>query len=237
MKESVIAQAVTKGIYPDRQMKESDIYWIDSMPSEWQKSRLGYECKEMIVPMRDKPEFIDSDTGIPWCRIEDLEGKYLNGTKSGRYLSQETIKNMNLKVFPVNTILSACSAASVGAVAITTVPCCTNQTFIGLVAGKRLKHEFLYYYLFSIKSVLKSIGMGATIVYLSQDTYKKLPIPMPPYHEQVEIVHFLNEKTDYIDSIIKSKEAFLSELEKLKRTTIFEYCTGKKEVQDADYSA
>jgi type I restriction enzyme S subunit len=76
---------------------------------------------------------------------------------------------MNLKVYPVGTVLSACSAASVGAVAITTVRCCTNQTFIGLVAGNKLNNVYLYYYMYGIKDYLKGLGTGATIAYVSQD--------------------------------------------------------------------
>ena len=117
-----------------REMKDSGVEWIGEIPEDWSTSRLGYVCDEFIVPMRDKPQVLDGN--IPWCRIEDIEGKYLNGTKSEQYVSQKTIDEMNLKVYPIGTVINSCSA-TIGVSAITTCPLCTNQTFIGLVAGKK----------------------------------------------------------------------------------------------------
>lgn len=230
LKQAVITQAVTKGIRPGRQMKDSGVEWIGQMPAEWAISKLGFECESMIVPMRDKPVFVEYNTGIPWCRIEDLEGRYLLRSKCSRYVTKETINEMNLKVVPPNTVLSACSAASVGAVAIVKTPCCTNQTFIGLVAGTGLSYEYLYYYIFMIKPVLISLGMGATIVYLSKDIYKKLPLPLLSMSEQEEIVNYLNERINAIDETIEKKEKMIMDLESYKKSLIYEYVTGKKEV-------
>ncbi|MBP3196413.1 MAG: restriction endonuclease subunit S, partial [Butyrivibrio sp.] len=87
-------------------------------------------CKEFLVPQRDKPK--EFGGSIPWCRIEDIEGKYLNGTKSGQYVTEETVKKMNLKIIPEGSVICSCSA-SLGVQAILTTPCVTNQTFIGIV--------------------------------------------------------------------------------------------------------
>ena len=112
------------------------------------KKRLVEIC-DVIVPMRDKPkEFVAEDNGIPWCRIEDIEGKFLNGSKSEKYVSKECISRMNLKIFPVGTVLCAVTGASIGTYAITTRELITNQTFAGLVCKENLLYnEFLYYYI------------------------------------------------------------------------------------------
>ena len=85
---------------------------------------------QFLVPMRDKPKVFDGD--IPWCRIEDIEGNFIHGSKSGKMVSKEIIEDMNLVVFPKNTVIVSCSAR-MGICAITTTPLVTNQTFIGLV--------------------------------------------------------------------------------------------------------
>ena len=105
------------------------------IPGNWKWCRIGQLLNEVIVPQRDKPSFSGD---IPWCRIEDKDGVLLNGTKSGQYVSQETVEKMNLRIFPVGTVLSACSGASIGTILITTVRCCTNQTFNGLVCNDKL---------------------------------------------------------------------------------------------------
>ena len=86
---------------------------------------------------------------------EDKEGIYLNGTQSGQYVSQKTIDEMNLRVCPVGTILAACSSASIGTVLITTVECCTNQTFNGLVCNEKMYNWYLFYYLKSKTTEMK----------------------------------------------------------------------------------
>lgn len=101
-------------------------------------------CAEIIVPMRDRPKIFDGT--IPWCRIEDMEGHFFNGSKAGLAVSKKVIKEMNLKVFPTGTVICACSA-SIGSYAINTRPLITNQTFIGLVCGDRILNTYLRFYM------------------------------------------------------------------------------------------
>ena len=78
-----------------REMKDSGVEWIGNIPFNWHISSLNNLCDDFIVPMRDKPQF---GGDIPWCRIEDIDGYYLNGTKSEQYVSKQTVDEMNLKV-------------------------------------------------------------------------------------------------------------------------------------------
>lgn len=194
------------------------------IPNNWKWIRLGSVCNEMLVPQRDKPKLFDGD--IPWCRIDDIEGKYLNGTKSNQFVSRETIESMNLRVNPVGTVISACSA-SIGAAAICTVECVTNQTFIGLVCSEGLYNEYLYYFLkASIKS-LKHLGTGMTISYISQDKYRDLLLPLPPLAEQKRIVNRIEEICVHIDIINTLQQQYESDLEVLKRKIIDAGIRGK----------
>ena len=174
------------------------------IPETWCWCRLGEILKEIIVPQRDKPKEFGGT--IPWCRIEDRDGDFLNGTKSNQYVSDKTIQEMNLKVNPVGTVLSASSGASIGSILINTVECCTNQTFIGLVSGKNLLNNYLYYYLHSIIPKLKLMGSGTTLAYISREKYATMPFPLPPVAEQKRIVRALETILPVIDEYRKKEE-------------------------------
>ncbi len=203
------------------------------IPESWEWVRLGTICTEMLVPQRDKPKSFGGN--IPWCRIEDIEGKYLNGTQSNQYVSQTTVETMNLKVNPIGTVISA-NSASIGAAAICTVRCITNQTFIGLVCSSGLYNEYLYYFLKANVDTLKKLGTGTTISYISQDKYRKFMFPLPPLEEQKRIVARIIELEPLIDGYNKTYD-HLTKLDvelpvKLKKSILQQAVMGKLVPQD-----
>ncbi len=163
---------------------------------EWKK--LGDVCKDVIVPMRDRPKVFDGTT--PWCRIEDIEGMYFNKSLSGLMVSDSVIKQMNLKVFPTGTVICSCSA-TLGVCAINTQPLITNQTFIGLVCSNQVNNRYLYYYMLTRKKELFSLSTTGTIPYVSRDKFEKMIIPIPSISEQERIVSILDTFTSSIDNL------------------------------------
>ena len=149
-------------------------------------------CDDVIVPMRDRPKVFDGS--IPWCRIEDIEGQYFNQSLSGLGVSEEVVKTMNLKIFPKGTVICSCSA-SLGSYAINTQPLITNQTFIGLVCGKRIYNKFLLYYMETQTDYLKSQASTGTIPYISRKKFEDMLVPVPPLEVQREIVRVLDNFT------------------------------------------
>ena len=191
-----------KRINPD--FKASDNLHYEDIPQSWTVCRLSDVCVDFIVPQRDKPKIFDGD--IPWCRIEDIEGKYLNGSLSGRLVSKKTIQQMNMRICPVGTVICSCSA-SIGTQAIVTQPCCTNQTFIGLVPDDRfIYNEFLYYFLASQTEQFLDIGTGTTIKYISREKFEEYRIPLPPLVEQRRIV----ERIEYCFLLLKQIQSATS---------------------------
>ena len=138
---------------------------------EWEEKKLEDLCENFIVPMRDKPKDL---TGIiPWCRIEDFNGKYLSSSKTNQGVSEEVVKEMNLKIFPIDTLLVSCSA-NLGKCAIIKKNLITNQTFIGLVPIKNKIHiEYFYYLMLLQERKLNLMSSGTTISYLSKDEFNK----------------------------------------------------------------
>ncbi len=183
------------------------------------KRRLVELC-DVIVPMRDKPKtFVTEEEGIPWCRIEDIEGKFLNDSKSEKYVSRECIKQMHLRVFPAGTVLCAVTGASIGTYAITTRELITNQTFAGLVCKENLLYnEFLYYYIKMHTNAFVNNSVGCAQAYITRETLENILIPDLEYEEQVQLVKVLK----YIDDKIKINNRINEELESMART-IYDY--------------
>ena len=194
-KQRLIAERKIKREKPLPEITEDEKPF--EIPESWLWVKLGDVLREVIVPMRDKPTF--SKEGIPWCRIEDRDGFLLNGSKSNQLVSDKTIEDMNLKVFPVGTVLSACTGGSIGTIVINTIECCTNQTFNGLVCSSGLLNWYLFWYLKTQFNKLRKVGTGTTIAYVSQKKSKEMLLPLPPLAEQKRIVAKIEELLPYID--------------------------------------
>lgn len=179
---------------------------------DWEQHDLKDVMSQFIVPMRDKPKEFSGN--IPWTRIEDIEGKYLNRSKSGKYVSEETIKKMNLKIIPKNSLIVSASA-SFGIVAVVTQRLITNQTFIGLVPKSYYNLNYLYSF-FQSNTVQKQMRLksaGSTIFYISRNTFENMNFKFPKRSEQDKIGEILN----VLDNIITLQQEKLKDLQQLKK--------------------
>ena len=226
LKQAVITQAVTKGIRGDRPTKDSGIEWIGEIPAEWDVLNLVAHTS-MLTPMRDRPENLDGP--IPWVRIEDFEGKYIESSKAGLGVSMKTVKEMNLKVYPVGTILCT-SSCIMGKCAIVSRELVSNQRFIGIIPDRTTDKTYLYYLMTSNAERMNFLSTGALQANLSRSAFEHLKVQFPPYSEQQEIAAYLDDKCEKIDELILKKQQYLTEIENYKKSLIYEYVTGKKEV-------
>lgn len=176
-------------------------------------------CTDVIVPMRDKPKCFDGT--IPWCRIDDIEGNYFNTSKSGQFVSEETINKMNLKIFPKGTVICSCSA-SIGTYAINTQPLITNQTFIGLVCSEKILNKYLFYFMKTQTKRLLELSNAGTIPYISRKKFENLEVPIPSLEEQSRIVNILDRFDRMFNNL---SNGFLAEIE-LRRKQ-YEYYRNK----------
>lgn len=202
--------------------KHTNIEWIGKIPYHWTFLNLGYEST-MIVPMRDKPKELVGP--IPWLRIEDFDGKFVSESKSLQGVDIKTVSEMNLKIFPIGTVLCSCSC-DMGKTAIVKTPLITNQTFIGIVPKSSIDSNYLYYLMTTSEKHLNSISTGAIQTYLSREDFEHLKIPLPPYSEQEDIANFLDVKTTQIDELIEQKERLIELLQE-KRTAVINQAVTK----------
>lgn len=163
----------------------------------WEQRELSDEFERFIVPMRDKPKQFGGN--LPWTRIEDIEGKYLNDSLSGQYVTDETVKQMNLKIIPKDSLIVS-SSATFGVVAVVTQDLITNQTFIGLVPNdnETLDYWYAFFYSNGARRYMKSESAGSTIFYIARESFEKMPIKIPLKSEMLKIGAYF----DTIDHLI-----------------------------------
>ncbi|PNT90336.1 restriction endonuclease subunit S [Clostridium thermosuccinogenes] len=201
--------------------KDSGVEWIGEIPEHWDITKLGYRAR-MIVPMRDKPTEFNGN--IPWIRIEDVDGKYIEDSKSEQRVSEELVKKMNLKVYPIGTVLCTCSC-NMGSTVIVKKPLISNQTFIGIVPMKDLDSTFLYYAMNANSKRLQHLAEGAIQQYLSRHDFEHLKLAFPDKKEQTAIANFLDQKTAEIDGLIAEKEKLIELLQEKRQAIITEAVT------------
>lgn len=194
---------------------------IDRFENEWKRIKLKNMFSDFIVPMRDKPKNLTGN--VPWCRIEDFDGKYLVKSKSSQGVNKTTIEEMNLKVFPVGTLLVSCSA-NLGRCAIVGKELITNQTFIGLVPNSKADVEFFYYRMCFEEKALNAMATGTTITYLSRKQFEEYELLIPTNkNEQQAIAQLLSD----FDGEIEKEKSKLQKYSLLKVGMISDLLTGK----------
>lgn len=184
---------------------------------EWKEIKLYEVVQDFIVPMRDKPKEFSGN--IPWTRIDDIEGKYISRSLKGHCVSLETVKSMNLKIIPEDSLIVSASA-TFGTVAIVKNDLITNQTFIGLVPKNKYEVEFLFYLFQSpkVRNYMKEESAGSTIFYISRESFEKMEIDLPDEKERKLLIKQLCT----IDSLLSIHQHKLDKLKDLKKAYLTE---------------
>ena len=224
LKQSAITQAVTKGIHPGRKMKDSGVEWIGEIPEEWicQKFKCIATVKSNLVQPDDYLDY-------PQVSPENIE------KGSGQLLPCRTVKEVGVisgnHLFFKGQVLYSKIRPKLNKVTI--------APFDGLCSADmypietKINTEFFVYEL-RADSFLSQISLitedRVKMPKINQEELGNIPFAVPPGEEQKEIVSFLNEKCASFDRIIGKKELLIAELESYKKSLIFEYVTGKKEV-------
>lgn len=225
-KRSVITEAVTKGLNPDAEMKDSGIEEVGKIPGTWIKTRFKYvaEIKSNLV----SPEGYEEYPQISPDNIEKNAGKLLaynsveeSGIISGNHLFYKG-QILYSKIRPnLNKVIIApfdglCSADM--------YPIESNQMT-----------KFILYMMLSdyfVEQVSIVIHDRVKMPKINQDELGEIRVVIPIPKDQMDIVRYLDEKCSEIDAIIIEKKEQLTTLNEYKKSLIYEYVTGKKEVPE-----
>lgn len=238
LKQSVITKAVTKGIRSNRPMQDSNIEWIGEIPTDWEIKKFRNILKERTeknVPIKSTERLsLSIDLGVTLYAEKTTNLDRFKDDFEQYKIAHEGDLVMN----SMNMII--------GAVGVSKYYGCVSPVYYTWY-DETPNHTTAKYceYLLrckTIKKVLFALGRGIYAIErgddrvntcrlkISRDDLKNLKLPLPSLDEQAEIINYLDEKCAEIDTLVEKKQQFLAEMANYKKSLIYEYVTGKKEV-------
>jgi len=162
------------------------------------------------------------DGEIPWVSISDMTkgGKVIMGTD--RNLTCEGFANSAAQMFPIGTVLYA-MYASLGECSVAGISLCSSQAILGIRPKDRLSGEFLYYFLTSLKPMVKTLGQQGTQANLNKRMVQDFRLSLPPLAEQTAIAAVLSEQDGELAVLEQRREKTRA----LKQAMMQELLTGR----------
>lgn len=237
LKQAVITQAVTKGIRGDRPMKDSGIEWIGDIPESWEVSSVRY-IGQLQNGISKGGEFFGK--GFPFVSYGDVYKNYelphsvsglIDTTEDERATysveygdifftrTSETIEEVGFSCVCKRSIPNATFAGFI----IRLRPFCADEKILTDYAKYYFRGEHIRAYLVKEMNLVTRASLGQTLL-------KGMSVIVPPKSAQKEIAEYLDDKCADIDALIAKKQQYLTEIENYKKSLIYEYVTGKKEV-------
>ncbi len=236
-KKSVITEAVTKGLNPKAKLKDSGIEWIGKIPEEWNvirlknaswlKGRIGWQglrAEEFI----DEGPFLITGTDfqkgvVNWDTCVHISEQRFNQDKAIQIKENDLLITKDGTIGKLAVVKNCPEKVSLN-----------SGVFIIRNNGKyKYFDKYMYYVLqseqFNLWFDLSNAG-NSTIKHLNQENFYNFAFTYPPLSEQKAIADYLDEKCSAIDATIADKQKQLETLDEYKKSLIFEYVTGKKEV-------
>lgn len=227
LKQAIITQAVTKGVRGDRPMKESGIEWVGRIPADWDVRRI-----KTLFSLRDERNMLPlaevnlislyTDKGV--VQHADLEK-----TTGNKASTADGYKKVYQNDIIVNIIL-----CWMGAIGRSDFDGVTSPAYDVYIPTEEVESRFYHYYFrttgFSGDCYKRGRGIMAMRWRTYSDQFRDIPVAFPPIGEQQAIVKYLDRMCAQVDALITKKDSVVSELESYKKSLIYEYVTGKKEV-------
>ena len=226
LKQAVITKAVTKGIRDSREIKDSQSIWFGQIPSDWEMRKIKYIFRIQKDIAREEGHTVLSITqkGI---RPKDLSKN--EGQLAENYSNYQLV---HIGDFAMNHMDLLTGWVDISKYEGVTSP---DYRVFGLIDKDNYCCQY-YLYLMQMcytNRIFYGLGQGVSGLgrwRLQADKFLNFSITVPSYEEQKEIANYLDQKCSAIDELIAKKEQYLSEIENYKKSLIYEYVTGKKEV-------
>lgn len=226
LKQAVITQAVTKGIRGDRPMKNSGSVWFEKIPCNWVMKRIKYlfHIKKDIAGKEGYTVLSITQRGIQPKDLSKNEGQIAANYSQYQLLAPGDFAMNHMDLLTGWVDISKYSGV-------------TSPDYRVFVLDDTEKNDSSYYlYLMQMcyfNRIFYGLGQGVSGMgrwRLQADKFLNFPVVVPPVDEQKEIASYLNEKCSCIEVMIAKKQQYLTEIETYKKSLIYEYVTGKKEV-------
>ena len=229
LKQAVVSQAVTKGVRGDRAMKDSEVEWLGNIPADWNVYRIANLYDERSESgLEELPILtVSINTGVSDHEIADAD--------KDRVFFRSEDRTKYKRVYPGDLAYNMMRAWQ-GAFGAVRVDGMVSPAYVVAKPKKNIELDSRY-----MEALLRtseateemhrySRGIVDFRLRLYWPEFKNIHICLPSIEEQIEIADYIDEKVAAIDDLITKKEAFAVELENYKKSMIYEYVTGKKEV-------
>ena len=221
-KRSVITEAVAKGLDPSVPMKDSGIQWIGNMPVNWVCIRGKYILKYLQKPVK-------KDDGVITC-FRDGEVTLRSNRREDGFTMAD--KEIGYQGVDIGDLVVHGMDGFAGAIGISDSR--GKASPVLNVLGTKQNKRYIMYYLRSMaySDVFMALSTGIRVrsCDLRWNKLAELWYPIPPLKEQEKIVMYIDETIQKANEIIAEKQSQIETLESYKKSLIYEYVTGKKEV-------
>ena len=233
-KLSIITEAVTKGLNPDVEMKDTDSEWIRRIPSHAKITRCGHLYDIILGKMLTPNKTKDDETLEKYYCAANVHFDGVNDTElktmwfSSRDREVYKVKNGDLLV------VEGGAGAGGAALVENSQNNCYIQNSILIARSKHdcLLNRWLYYMLYSLvkRGYIDLVCNKATIPHFTKEKLCDVPIVVFSKQENCQIIAYLDRACSYIDTTIQNKSNVIDKLKEYKKSIIYEVVTGKKEV-------
>lgn len=235
-RQSIITEAVTKGLNPNVKMKDSGVEWIGEIPEYWDATKIVYYSKLLTggTPNKDNPLYWENGD-INWMTSGEVNKEYVYEVNSK--ITQLGMKNSAAKLLPPKSIVMALNGQgkTKGKVAVLEIETTCNQSLAAFVCNEeKLHYLYLYYYLKSKYKELRGLVGDGLRDGISLGLLKSIKTPFPPMHEQIKIARYLSEYDKEVSKLILKEEESIELLKEYRQSLIYEAVTGKIDVRDME---
>lgn len=221
-KRSVITETVTKGLNPEADMKDSGVRWIGQMPAHWKCIRGKYILRYLQKPIRE-------DDGVITCFRDGEVTLRSNRREDGFTMSDKEIGYQGIDVGDLVVHGMDGFAGSIG-ISDSRGKASPVLNVLDTKQNKRYVMYYLRSMAYSDVFVAMATGIRVRSCDLRWNKLSELQYPVPPVDEQEKIVNHIDAVLQRANDVITDKQSQLATLDEYKKTLIFEYVTGKKEV-------
>ncbi|MGN1411657.1 MAG: restriction endonuclease subunit S [Oscillospiraceae bacterium] len=224
-KKSLITETVTKGLNPNVPMKNSGIDWIGSIPKDWDIHPIYYyygERKNKNIALAEQ-----NLLSLSYGRIIRKDINTNGGLLPASFNTYNIVEPDDIIIRPTDLQNDKKSLRT----GLVTEHGIITSAYIDLMPIMNVNSKYFHYllHIYDLMKIFYNMGNGVRQG-LNYEEFSKLKVIYPSREEQEEIVKYLDEKCKEIDAIINGKKRQLETLEDYKKSLIYEYVTGKKEV-------
>ena len=214
LKQSVITHAVTKGLNPNVEMKQSGVEWIGDVPKHWELVRTRYLCN-LCTGSKDTINRVD-------------DGKY------PFYVRSPKVERIDTYSFDGEAILMAGDGVGAGKVFHYAVGKFDyHQRVYNFHNFKHVLGKFFYNYISNnFKYIIEEGGAKNTVDSVRLYMIQNFMTTVPPLEEQMEICNYIEQKEKVFDTSISNAQHQIELLQEYKQSLITEVVTGKRKVTD-----